>query len=213
MPTWYLIRHGKTIWNQENRVQGNSDTLLSDQGLLQIKRLPSKLATANFTAAYSSDLLRCVNTAQAAIEGRELTVQLEPAMRECSYGEWEGLLYTEIRDRYPDGYARYHSHELDFSPPGGGESVKDIFARVSQFSGRLRATHSEEDLLVVGHSGSLSALVVAVLGLPIEKFWQFQAAPASLSLIEVGHSAPKQDLGAVLTRWNDTSHLEGLDHP
>ena len=164
MGKWHLVRHGRTSWNREKRVQGHSDPPLNPLGRLQAERLAKKLGPATFGAAYASDLRRATQTAEAILHGRQLALGPAPELRELAYGVWEGLAFTEIPERYPGEYAHYMARSLDFEAPGG-ESMRQLLTRVRAFKERLVTAHPDEDLLVVGHSGSLNALVVSLLGI------------------------------------------------
>ena len=204
MGRWRLVRHGRTSWNQQKRVQGHSDPPLDSLGRLQAERLAMKLRPASFGAAYASDLRRAAQTAEAVLHGRQLALVPAPELRELSYGKWEGLAYTEVLSRYPSEYAHYMARSLDFAAPGG-ESLRQLLARVDAFKERVVSAYPDEDLLVVGHSGSLNALVVSLLELPPEAIWRFRVDPTSISVVSLHNP------GVTLETWNDTSHLEGLD--
>ena len=204
MGKWHLVRHGRTSWNREKRVQGHSDPPLNPLGRLQAERLAKKLGPATFGVAYASDLRRATQTAEAILHGRQLALGPAPELRELAYGVWEGLAFTEIPERYPGEYAHYMARSLDFEAPGG-ESMRQLLTRVRAFKERLVTAHPDEDLLVVGHSGSLNALVVSLLELPPEAMWRFHLDPTSISVVSLHNP------GVTLDSWNDTSHLEGLD--
>jgi broad specificity phosphatase PhoE len=90
-----LIRHGETDWNVIHRLQGITDTHLTDTGVLQAKRVASRLAKVNpMHKIYSSDLSRALNTAKeiahARNEGVDYTIQLDPRLREFDLGIFAG---------------------------------------------------------------------------------------------------------------------------
>ena len=205
MGKWTLVRHARTPWNIEGRVQGHSGAPLGAAGCAEAQRLAARLKASRFEAAYSSDLDRAVETAETVLAGRGTSLDKVPQLRELAYGEWEGLVHSEVEARYPESYAEMVKASIDFSPPGG-ESPRDVLRRVAHLTERVREGRgTQEDLLVVGHSGSLKALAVVLLGLLPESYWRFRLAPASLSVITV------YDDWTTLDLWNDTTHLEGLD--
>ena len=204
MGKWYLIRHARTAWNATGRVQGHADPPLDATGRAQAERLAIKLASTPFAAAYTSDLSRSMDTARAILRGRPTSLETVPELREIAYGQWEGLAYRELQTRYPKEYALYTQGSMEFAAPGG-ESILDLIQRVRKLQERLVSVHPADDVLVVGHSGSLLSFLVGLLGLPPEAVWQFHADRASISIVTL-HSQR-----AVLDLWNDTSHLEGLD--
>src|SRR5687768_670536 len=96
-----LVRHGETAWNHDLRLQGHTDTDLSDLGREQAARLAERLAREEIAAAYSSDLRRCVDTAAIALAGRGIRPTLMEGLREVHLGEWQGHTTAELRKLMP----------------------------------------------------------------------------------------------------------------
>lgn len=205
MGKWYIVRHGKTAWNIAGRIQGQSDMPLSPLGYEQARMLGIRLQQVKLAAAYCSDLSRAVQTAETVLQGHGIPVQRATDLREFAYGPWEGLSFQEAQRDFPVEYAEFIRMSVTFAPPGA-ETAIEVTERARRFRDGLLATHGPaDDLLIVGHSGSLKGLLVTALGLPVEAFWRFRLVPASLSIVTI------HDPGATLDLWNDTSHLEGLD--
>ena len=125
-----LVRHGETEWNAAGRVQGWTDSPLSDRGRAQAARLAARLAAFPLAAVYASDLSRARDTARALAAPHGLPVLDDPGLRERCYGDWEGLTLSELEARYPDAWDRYHRQRaLDVLIPGG-ETWEEVAARV-----------------------------------------------------------------------------------
>ena len=86
-----FIRHGETEWNADGRYQGQSDVALSDTGRAQAALLADHFPVEKIDVIYSSDLVRAFDTALAVAGRFGLPVHREPAFREISFGDWEGL--------------------------------------------------------------------------------------------------------------------------
>ncbi len=203
---WYLVRHGETDWNRARRIQGQRDVPLNARGRRQIGALAERLRGTRFSAVYASDLSRTVVSARLLIGESEPPITQAPELREFSYGEWEGLTVAEVEARDADRLSRRLDglHE-DFAGPGG-ENTYDVLERVRRFCEATTQRHAPGDsLLVVGHGGSLRALLVCLLDLPVEHFWRVRLDTAALSLVRSYAD------GGVLELWNDTSHLRDLD--
>ncbi|MDE0445897.1 MAG: histidine phosphatase family protein [Spirochaetaceae bacterium] len=203
---WYLVRHGETAWNRESRFQGQADPPLNDAGRTQARAVAKRLAGVSFAAAYASDLGRVTQTAAAVARGRELRVTELAELREKGFGEWEGLTYREAEARDPEHYRRIFrapTYDEDTAPPGG-ESDLQMLGRVSGVARRLRDEHGgrDENVLIVGHGGSLCALIVSLLGLPSRAIWRFRIANCGLAQVTVF-----DDGAATLDLFNDTGHL------
>ncbi|MDR1868053.1 MAG: histidine phosphatase family protein [Treponema sp.] len=92
--TIYVVRHGQTIFNMMDRVQGISDGILTEKGIQGAIDMGKGLRTVPFTAVYSSDLGRARETARLAMEQNNATVRWTvkemPELREVSFGIFEG---------------------------------------------------------------------------------------------------------------------------
>jgi probable phosphoglycerate mutase len=109
-----LVRHGETAWNAEGRVQGQLDIPLSETGLSQARAVSTVLGNESFSAIYSSDLVRVQQTAQPTAERLKMNVLLNRELRERHYGEFQGVTYMEAKQRFPEQFARFKAHDLDF---------------------------------------------------------------------------------------------------
>lgn len=98
LKTIYLVRHAVTDWNEQGRLQGQSDVPLNERGLIQAAALAEwfqkqKLAV---DAVVSSDLRRAVETAAAIARAFDLEVQCDPRFRERGLGTAEGKTWEEV---------------------------------------------------------------------------------------------------------------------
>ena len=204
MGRWFLVRHGETDWNAAGRAQGQSQVPLNAAGRAQARALAVRLRPLHFSAAYASDLRRVTETAAGILHGRDLSLVTLPALREKSFGEWEGMTFTEVEARDPERYAELFTDDGSFAPPGG-ESDRQLLQRVGAAVDRLRETHGRDrgNLLLVAHGGSLCATIVRLLELPAASMWRFRLDNGGLSAVTL-----YDDGGAALDLLNDTSHLE-----
>ena len=202
MSTWLIVRHGETTWNAEERIQGQTDTPLSDRGYRQAELLGARLAGREIDAAYVSDLARAWETARTVTRDRDVTLTPSPLLRERSWGDWEGLTFAYLRRTYPQEYARFRDSVN--VPPPKGESITDLMARTGDFVAGLNENHRDDQtLLIVGHGGCLNALITRVLDLPPVAATRISLGSASLTLVEFRGDR------AMLKLLGDTSHWEG----
>ncbi len=143
-----FVRHGETDWNVERRVQGHSDRPLNDTGTAQALALAEELQHEQLDAIYASDLARALETARAVADRHGMKVEVLPALREKNFGTWEGLLDTEIRERFP---------EADGGPWGDAETTPEVSERVLTALHEIAARHPGGRVLVVSHGGPLRA--------------------------------------------------------
>jgi broad specificity phosphatase PhoE len=209
----YLVRHGVTIWNREQRMQGHTDIPLDDEGWEQARRIGARLAGAAHPpqAVWSSDLLRARQTAESIAAPLGLTVRTTALLRETMLGAWEGLTRAEIEARGEGEHlARYILDSHKHRPPGG-ETLEAAWERMLRAIGEIRAAHPAEDIAIVGHGGSLRVILCEALDAPLASMKRLWLDNASLSVIEEIRS-PERCLRRV-TLINDTSHLKGNPAP
>lgn len=204
MARWFLVRHGETHWNAEERIQGQSDIPLHPAGRREAALTGRRLADESFAAVYSSDLVRTQETTRIILDSQSMggpQIETHTNLREVAYGQFEGMTWSEIREMDQRMGDRQFLRDLDFAPPRG-ESFRQVLKRTEVFANLLRDRHLHDDVLVVAHGGSLRALVVNILGMPEETFWQFRGLrPASISIVL------QEDGVAMLTAWNDAGHI------
>ena len=138
-----LIRHGETAWNRERRMQGQTDTPLSDIGRAQAEAVGQRLAQHPFAALYSSDLARAWDTAAAIARAHKNghEIRREPALRERTFGVFEGLTYDEMAQHFPAEHARFALRDPDYAVPGG-ESPRQFFERSLACLESIAAAHA-----------------------------------------------------------------------
>ncbi len=202
MTILWLVRHGETAWNAEGRVQGQTDVPLNETGFVQARTLAAVLAGERFAAIYSSDLLRVRQTAEPVARKLGLPVQLDPGLRERHYGLFETLTYAEVRERYPEDYARFRMKdpEYDFR---GGEGLRAFFERSMACLMGIAARHAGDDVLIFTHGGVLEMAYRYAHGLGLSSKRDFAIPNAALNRIEIAG-----DEWTILA-WAECAHLEG----
>lgn len=165
-----LLRHGRTMWNAEHRMQGRLDPDLDDLGREQA------LAAAPVVAGYeprlvvASDQARAWQTAEAVGKATGLVPRADERLRETSVGEWEGLTGDEVEAGWPGGLEQWRVDPA-WAPPSG-ESRVEVAARATPVIADLLrelADEPERDTaLLVAHGGTIIAVTSSTLGWPIE---------------------------------------------
>jgi len=166
----YLIRHGQTDWNIEGRWQGHADVPLNDRGRAQAENIARSLANVGLVAIYSSDLVRAHETAKALARTTGLPIHLDARLREIHQGEWQGLLVSEIQQRYGEAFHARHANPLTVAPPGG-ETVLQVKERVIAALEDIITRHPAERVAVVSHGFALAVVQVHYKNLPIDQVW------------------------------------------
>ena len=144
------MRHGITDHNSNRRFAGATDVELSDDGYRQVERLRDRLANEKIDAIYSSDLKRAVVTAEVIASGRDVEIITCPELRECDYGDAEGLTMKEIGQQFPEIAQAMSENSLEIDFPGG-EHFKSFIVRSGKFADRLNENVMEQTILVPKH--------------------------------------------------------------
>jgi probable phosphoglycerate mutase len=202
--TILLIRHGETAWNAERRLQGHLDIPLNPEGQRQAGLLAAALAGEPLDVLVSSDLMRARQTAQAIAGLRGMPLQIDPGLRERCYGGFEGLLYSEIEQRFPREFAAWQARDVDaVLPPGAncGESFRAFFARATGAILALAAAHPGKTIALVAHGGVLECAYRLARGLPLDQPRDFKVFNASVNrfVLEAGVLQA--------TSWGEVEHL------
>ena len=197
----YLVRHGVTLWNAEGRLQGQTDTDLAPEGIEQAQKLAARLSREPIEAVWSSDLRRARETAERIARPHELPVVVAKELREASFGLWEGLTEPEIIDRGDEEkWNDYRADSVTHRPPEG-ENLDDICGRMLGVVEQIRRANPAGAVVVVGHGGSLRAILCDALGSPIAAWRRLTLSNACLNLIEYTERGP------IVRFLNDTCHL------
>ena len=202
--TILLIRHGETSWNAERRLQGHLDIALNAEGERQAALLGAALASERIDHIVSSDLLRARQTAEAIARDRGTRVALDPALRERCYGGFEGLLYSEIAERFPREFAAWQARDVDgVLPPGAnrGESFRQFYQRATGAIAFHAAAHPGRTIALVAHGGVLECAYRQALGLSLETPRDFKVLNASVNRFVV------EEGGLRLLSWGEVGHL------
>lgn len=179
-------------------------------------------------AVVHSPLARTRETAQAVVTafvaaGRPAPpLRPEPGIAEVGLGAWEGLRQREIEERYPAEIAGWRRDPVGFHAPGG-EPIPEMDVRVRAALDRVigdlavaatpvpHATQSYYDphagpwTLLVGHDGAFKVALLALLGLPLDRFWTFTQTTTGIAVLDIRNGR------TILRAWNRTEHLAALE--
>lgn len=199
-----LIRHGETAWNTVKRLQGHLDIPLNEVGVRQAAALGHALRDEELDVIFASDLQRATQTAQAIAAPRGMMVQVESGLRERCYGAFEGLLYTEIGQRYPDAYAAWQARDIDARFPAGvhiAETLHEFSRRAVGTIIRIASEKKYRKIALVSHGGVLECAYRAAQGIGFAHARDFTIRNASINRF-------KWD-GRMLQmlKWGDVGHL------
>lgn len=146
----YLIRHGETEANKTFQFQGHIDNPLNSKGLCQAAALGQHYENIVLDEIYSSSMQRARQTAAPLAEAHGLTVQPLDELKEVCFGEWEGLSYDEIKEKWSDQLELFFKQPAQCRMPGG-ESFDDVALRVRSVCEDLFKNNSDKNIAIVSH--------------------------------------------------------------
>lgn len=164
--TFYYVRHGETLFNLLNRMQGWCDSPLTQKGIDDAKKAREILKTVPLNAAYVSTSERCRDTCQIVVEGRDIPVYERKGLKEVNFGTWEGV---EV-DKHLDEINRRRltgNHWEDC----GGDSDETFAKRVREtYSAIYEERNDGDQVLIVSHGAAWLWLQSILLGIDTGAF-------------------------------------------
>ena len=195
----YLIRHGR----QSSKLC-NVNVDLSEEGFRQAALVGERLFPEKIQAVYSSDLIRAVQTAQAANLYWNVEHMVRPDLREISFGDMEGMSGGEIAVKYRDFKLQMEKMEEDLPYPGG-ECAADVVHRALPVFEEL-VNSGYERVAVVTHGGVIRSMAAYYLGLDLAKWRILGKSLENCSITEFSWEDSQKRF--TLERFNDYAHLE-----
>ncbi len=164
----YILRHGEPAPRKPGSFVGQTDIPLSETGRAQAREWRAPFSRIPFALAVSSDLARCVQTADQALEGHPVERRQDARLRELNLGAWQGLTPDEVKARFPGQYEARGARIASFAPPGG-ESFKQVSRRVREalYDHAVQALERGGPLLLVAHLGVARCAACHALGMPL----------------------------------------------
>jgi len=195
----YCVRHGETVFNAAGRIQGQTDSELSELGRSQCRAVATAFAGQPIDAIYSSPLRRAREGAACVAEQLGLPVREDDRLMEIHAGIFQGLDWADIQVRYPREAAAWRTQDPDFRIPGG-ESRRDLMQRMGAALRDIRESGVRQ-VIIVAHGGSLSAGLKVLLEIPAQRN-PFTLGNGSISTLVWDHDVK-------LLTLNLTDHLNG----
>ncbi len=203
MTKLYLVRHGETEWNKISRIQGKTDTELSDKGIKQAELLAKRLACEDIDYIYSSSLKRALRTAEIIKSYKKCGIVKSDKYHEICLGPWEGMTINEIKEKYSEHFRVYSEDPANFNLPGA-ETFLDLSERTYSAIKEIVSCHKGSNILVVSHGTAIKAAIIRILGIDLKNYTKFKVDNASISIIGFPEDNPERPVVLCL---NDTNHL------
>jgi phosphoglycerate mutase len=209
--TFYLVRHGRTIWNEQGLMQGSGNSDLTEEGIKNAKLTGKALRDIPFVAAYSSCLQRTIDTANHILGERQIPLFQHNGLNEHHFGSWEGLKVDSLRETAE--FQQMLTCPAEYKAlSNGGETWEQLAERAMNAIKDIIQIHQQGNFLIVSHGHTLRILLALFGGAT----WQnHREEGKSVSLLNTSiniaryHQKSGENLGRfVVEKVNDISHLK-----
>ncbi|NOZ54158.1 MAG: histidine phosphatase family protein [Gammaproteobacteria bacterium] len=175
-----LLRHGQV--NGVECFRGSMDTVLSQIGTEQMWQ--TMATDSQWCKVITSPKARCTEFARHYAKKHALAMDVDTALREICFGEWEGQTSADIYAKDPDALSLFWRAPLTNTPPGG-ESLACFQSRVLSAWQRIASSSAEKNVLVVTHGGVIRIILSHLLQRPVENLLKLAVPYASLHIVNL----------------------------
>ena len=168
----YIVRHGKTMWNEQGRLQGHVDIPLNEEGREAAKRLQKELSDTYFDAIYASHLKRAHETAELICGDRNIPIITDDRLLEISFGDMEGIHCDEWFDE-KSPYRFFFTDPSRYLTPPNGESFEQVCARARDFLEQViePLEGKKQRIMIVAHGALNKGLMCHIQHRDISHYW------------------------------------------
>ncbi len=190
-----LLRHGAAEGSKEGFFYGSTDAPLLPEGEVQVREAAARVEgwlLDSKTVLYSSWLTRSVRTAEILSDamGLGLKPMIVPDIAELHLGDWEGETHASLTEKEPERLDEHYRNFVHSKPPGGGECVADLAARVLPAFRDICAREKDKNVIVCAHAAVNRVILCDALGAPLESFFRLEQDFAALNVIDLHESTP-----------------------
>ena len=146
-------------------------------------------ASSKLSAIYCSPLSRALKSAEIIAEPHGLKPIVIEDLRERSFGIWEGMTFTEIKENYPKEFEAWAGNPLRYSPVDG-ESTVEVRERAVKAVDSLLSNHNSEHIAIVAHGGVNRIILCHIMGIPLENIFRIEQDFAAVNIIEFWEKYP-----------------------
>ncbi len=182
-----LVRHGSTIANEQQRYTGQQDVALSSLGQEQVAQLALQLAIVPVDAIVTSPLQRARATAEAIAHYHTVPLYEDTALRELSYGCWEGATQAEVKARTADLVRLWKHFPTQCAIPGA-EPLQQLDMRVTSALRYWYERYPQAPLMWITHAGVIRVVLCRFHHIELDQWRLFHPANASITTVIVDHS-------------------------
>lgn len=195
-----LVRHALTVDNQKSRLSGHIDSSISEEGREQIDKITNYLKDFDIDKIYTTTSSRTKDTVKKLSELKFIEIIEKESLREISFGDFEGLTFDEIKDKYPKEFQDMIEKGYEYKYPNG-ESLIDSYNRVCIELDNIISNNDDRTILICSHGGTIRNIITYLISNSYKYHWNFKIDNGSVTILEV------QDGFTVITAMNNTSFI------
>jgi broad specificity phosphatase PhoE len=173
----YLVRHGQSTFNVQNRIQGkaiDATNTLSELGRQQAENRSKSLQSVSFDTCFSSPITRCKQTTEILLSSRGLQPIFLEALKEKEQGIVVGRTRQELFAQYPSWKDLTEDERLDTKPIPGEESQRELRDRAFEVIKKIAAESPDKTILIVTHGGFMRSLYTFLAHKSLLDMWHFE---------------------------------------
>lgn len=195
-----LVRHALTVDNQKSRLSGHIDSSISEEGKEQIDKITNYLKDFDIDKIYTTTSSRTKDTVKKLSELKSIEIIEKESLKEISFGDFEGLTFDEIKDKYPKEFQDMIEKGYEYKYPNG-ESLIDSYNRVCIELDNIISNNDYRTILICSHGGTIRNIITYLISNSYKYHWNFKIDNGSVTILEV------QDGFTVITAMNNTSFI------
>ncbi|MCK4549329.1 MAG: histidine phosphatase family protein [Candidatus Krumholzibacteria bacterium] len=203
----YMIRHGRTDWNDQRRIMGREQVPLNEKGRDMVAAVAGQLAAEGISAIYSGTLARTKETSRILAASWDADIIFEPRLDESTYEKWVGRKYTELKGDHDFDLYGTAPTESNFSE---GEGMTDIQQRVLAVIDRIAQEKRGIKTALVSHADLIKPVITHYLGMDLDTMHRLAVANASVTVLDLGYPGTPRIRYMNLMPWK---WKEGIPDP
>ena len=186
--------------NQKSRLSGHIDSYISEDGKEQIDKITNYLKDFDIDKIYTTTSSRTKDTVKKLSELKSIEIIEKESLKEISFGDFEGLTFDEIKDKYPKEFQDMIEKGYEYKYPNG-ESLIDSYNRVCIELDNIISNNDDRTILICSHGGTIRNIITYLISNSYKYHWNFKIDNGSVTILEV------QDGFTVITAMNNTSFI------
>lgn len=201
----YIVRHGETEWNKEQRLQGRLDSSLTEKGREYARLLGKRLKDVDFKEIICSPSERTRVTAEIVRGNKTIPIKNDERIMEMHMGPWQGMKIKDIQEQYPIEYECFMKRPKVYHNDGA-ELYPDMFKRAEGFLQYLKNREINGNVLIVTHGLFIQTLYVIFKRMEWSDFWSESTVEGtSLTVVKIDEEKVEWVL------QGDMSHIENIE--